>query len=209
MPTSFGEFTFDPERRELVRGGEPLHLSPKAFRLLEVLLAHRPRAVPKETLYDELWSDVHVEEANLKNLIAEIRAVLDDDPRAPRFIRTHHRFGYSFAAPTAPEAPVVPFFLCVGTRSYPLAEGETLLGRDPSCGVTIDHPSVSRVHARITVSGNVATIADLESKNGTFVGGERVTDPAPIRPGDEIRLGRTSATLRERPAVPSTVTAQR
>jgi pSer/pThr/pTyr-binding forkhead associated (FHA) protein len=48
---------------------------------------------------------------------------------------------------------------------------------------------VSRHHARITVNDGSATIEDLESKNGSFIGGVRVNAPTPLRPGDTIRIG--------------------
>jgi DNA-binding winged helix-turn-helix (wHTH) protein len=45
MPIEFGEFTLDEGRRELIRGGEPVRLSPKAFQLLSILVLDAPRAV--------------------------------------------------------------------------------------------------------------------------------------------------------------------
>jgi pSer/pThr/pTyr-binding forkhead associated (FHA) protein len=48
---------------------------------------------------------------------------------------------------------------------------------------------VSRQHARLTIEGEVATLEDLGSKNGTFVGDERLSSPRVLRDGDEIRLG--------------------
>ena len=60
MRISFGEFTLDTESRELLRQGEVIHISPKAFLLLEVLLERRPGAVPKTVLKDRLWPSSHV-----------------------------------------------------------------------------------------------------------------------------------------------------
>ena len=91
MRVQFDEFAFDGERRELRRLDEPVHLTPKAFELLELLIEQRPRAVRKDELRDRLWPDVVVEEANLKNLIAEIRAAVGGD-----VIRTVQRYGYAF-----------------------------------------------------------------------------------------------------------------
>ena len=56
----FGEFTFDGESRQLLRNGEPRHLSPKAQQLLQVLLLARPRALSREELYDALWPATYV-----------------------------------------------------------------------------------------------------------------------------------------------------
>jgi pSer/pThr/pTyr-binding forkhead associated (FHA) protein len=55
--------------------------------------------------------------------------------------------------------------------------------------VRIVSSTVSRVHARLLVDGTQATIEDMESKNGTYVGGTRLQAPARLSPGDEIRIG--------------------
>ncbi len=68
--------------------------------------------------------------------------------------------------------------------------GDTLLGRDPRCQVLVSHREVSGRHARISRVGGQFFIEDLESRNGTFVNGERI-DRLPLNDGDEIRVGRT------------------
>jgi pSer/pThr/pTyr-binding forkhead associated (FHA) protein len=55
--------------------------------------------------------------------------------------------------------------------------------------VWIDDESVSRRHARIRVQADSAVLEDLGSKNGTFLGGNRLTGPEELRDGDEIRFG--------------------
>lgn len=99
MRVLFGDNTFDSAARTLVRGGGGVRLSGKAFQLLELLLAARPNPVSKEDLFARLWPDTFVSEANLASLVKEIRAATGDDARAPRFVRTVHRFGYAFHAP--------------------------------------------------------------------------------------------------------------
>ena len=96
MHVAFGDFVFDSDTRELLRGGNRVTLSPKAFQLLEVLIENRPKALSKSVLHDRLWGDTFVVEANLSNLVGEIRHALGEDSRAPRFVRTVHRFGYAF-----------------------------------------------------------------------------------------------------------------
>jgi TolB-like protein/DNA-binding winged helix-turn-helix (wHTH) protein/Tfp pilus assembly protein PilF len=111
MSVYFGDVTFDAARRQLRRGGEPVHVSPKAFQLLAMLIAENPRAVSKEEIQDRLWPDVVVSEGNLFSLIAELRSSLGDDAKKPRYIRTVHGFGYSFAGnigeEVADEAPAI------------------------------------------------------------------------------------------------------
>jgi pSer/pThr/pTyr-binding forkhead associated (FHA) protein len=70
-----------------------------------------------------------------------------------------------------------------------LTEGDNLLGRGPDSLVWIDDESVSRRHARIAIRGGSALLEDLGSKNGTYVGGRKISAPTALRDGDEIRIG--------------------
>lgn len=96
----FGEWTLDQGRRELLRGGQAVHLSPKALGFLELLLARAPNAVSKQEIQEALWPQTFVSEANLTKLMAEVRMALAEDARQPRFIRTVHGFGYAFCGTT-------------------------------------------------------------------------------------------------------------
>jgi FHA domain/Transcriptional regulatory protein, C terminal len=202
---SFGEFTLDTESRELLRQGEVIHISPKAFLLLEVLLERRPGAVPKTVLKDRLWPSSHVSEASLASLVAELRSALGDDAREPRFIRTVHTYGYAFCgisdpplgAPVAAEARDERVCRLVWRdREVTLAEGENLLGRDRQAVAWIDSATVSRRHARIVVTSGEAVIEDLGSRNGTSVGGKKIQGPVRLSDGDRLRLGAVTMTFR-------------
>jgi len=92
----FGQFTLDLESRQLTSAGREIHLEPKAFELLSALVLERPKALSKADLQQRLWPGTFVAEANLSNLVAEIRAALGDPARAPKFVRTAHGFGYAF-----------------------------------------------------------------------------------------------------------------
>src|SRR5258707_1069836 len=83
---SFGPFTLDERARQLRRGTQPVHLSPKAFDLLALLVRRRPEAISKSEVHEQLWRDIFVADVNLAVLIAEIRTALDDDARHPRFV---------------------------------------------------------------------------------------------------------------------------
>ncbi len=98
MTIEIGECRFDSLRREVRRGTERVHLSPKAFELLGLLLERRPRAVSKDELFTLLWPKTFVTEASLAGLVAEIRREIRDDARVPRYLRTVHGFGYAFSA---------------------------------------------------------------------------------------------------------------
>jgi hypothetical protein len=180
----------DADRHELRRDGALAHLSPHAFELLALLVAHRPRALSKEELLDRLWPSRIVTEASLAALVAEIRRETGDDAHAPRVVRTVHGFGYAFAD----EAAVVPDEGAVcrvvwAASEIPLASGNNLIGRDPDAAVAIDDPCVSRHHARIVVAAEGAVLEDLDSKNGTWRMGRRIAAPEPLSDGDEFRVG--------------------
>lgn len=196
----FGEFVFDGAARQLTRNAEPVHLAPKAFELLQLLIEEHPRAVRKKELMDRLWPDVIVEEANLKNLVAEIRAALGAET-----IRTVQRYGYAFAAGDSEETKSVAR-LIQGDHIHRLKPGENLIGRDQDCPVIIDFTGVSRHHAKIHVSENRFILEDLGSKNGTWNNDERVKGSVELHDGDRIRLGAVSLTFRSSGQAESTAT---
>jgi DNA-binding winged helix-turn-helix (wHTH) protein/tetratricopeptide (TPR) repeat protein len=104
MRVRFSDLTLDSEARELRRGRDPVHLSPKAFRLLEVLIDERPAAVSKERLFEIVWPQTFVAESNLASLVKEIRTALRDDARNPKLIRTVFGHGYAFGGDVTVEA---------------------------------------------------------------------------------------------------------
>ena len=152
MRLHFGGMTFDADRRQLLRRGAEVHLSPKAFELLKVLVDNRPRALSKNELHEHLWPTTFVSEANLASLIAEVREALGDPARHSRFIRTAHRFGYAFCggeaqAADAPTELASFCWLLKDGRRLPLRPGENILGREDD-GVRIDSATVSRRRGR-------------------------------------------------------------
>jgi DNA-binding winged helix-turn-helix (wHTH) protein len=204
----FNDFVLDTDRRELLRGAEPLSLRPKAFELLQVLIENRPKAISQEELYDQLWPDTFVEKTSLHKIMHQLRQVLDD--RAQTIIRTVYGFGFSFAATAIdeePGAPVTQWQVVIGDREFDLHEGENIVGREIGAAIRIDAPSISRRHARIIVTGETATLEDLGSKNGTSLRGKRVR-LGQLRDGDTILFGTVAAALRVIHAAPSTETVR-
>ena len=200
MRARFDPFLLDSETRELLRGDVPVPLSPKAFELLCLLVAHRPKAIAKSELQDRLWPTTFVVEKNLANLIGEIREALGDDPSNPRFIRTVHRFGYAFRESTARAEGAgrsggIGFLLKWANGRLRLDEGAHVLGRDPDAEILLESPGVSRRHARLTIARGSATIEDLGSKNGTLVGDQPVKGPTSLGDGDTITIGSVKLTL--------------
>ena len=193
MRLRFGDVTFDSGRRALFRGPRQIPLSPKAFRLLELLLAKRPDAVSKAEILEAVWPDVVVNEGSLAALVKDVRKVLGRGADGSSVLRTVHGFGYAFDSEIheAPDgAPASRRHVLVwGTQVMPLGEGENLLGRERSSDVWVGHASVSREHARLIISGERAEIEDLRSKNGTWLGSRRVEGRLRLTDGDEIRVG--------------------
>jgi DNA-binding winged helix-turn-helix (wHTH) protein len=192
----FEGFTIDSESRQLLRDGAAVHLSPKAFDLLCLLVAARPNAISKTDLHARIWPGVFVVDANLSVLVAEIRRALGDAAQVPRFVRTVHRHGYAFCANAADlspagrgEASSPRAWLLWNERVLLLGEGENLIGRDPGCAVWLDVPGVSRRHARIVVAGDKVHIEDLGSKNGTFIDDAAVAAAQPLADADVVQIG--------------------
>src|SRR6185503_5843587 len=97
----FGPFSLDQVERLLLREGQPVHLAPKAFDVLLVLIHNRGCLVTKERLLKEVWPDVFVEEANLSVNIASLRKALDDGEQDAQWIETVPKQGYRFLAAVA------------------------------------------------------------------------------------------------------------
>jgi DNA-binding winged helix-turn-helix (wHTH) protein len=87
-------------------GDQALALRPKTFALLRYLVAHPGQLLTKAALLEVLWPETVVSEVVLSVCVRELRQVLGDDARAPRFIETVHRRGFRFMGqlPTAPPA---------------------------------------------------------------------------------------------------------
>jgi DNA-binding winged helix-turn-helix (wHTH) protein len=204
MRLKFEDCVLDLDTREVLREGRAVPVSPKAFALLELLALRRPKALSKAEIHGALWPDTFVSETNLANLVVELRSALGDDAHEPRIVRTVPRFGYAFCAEArvdresrdAAPASGVEHRLIWGRREIALVAGENLIGRDHSAVVWINDESVSRRHARILVSEDVARLEDLGSKNGTFLRGRAVTRPTRLQDGDEFTLGEVVAPLR-------------
>jgi DNA-binding winged helix-turn-helix (wHTH) protein len=213
MRARFGDFILDLTTRELLENGEPRHLSPKAFLVLEQLVEHAPSALTKDVLYKRVWGDTFVDEVNLANLVSEVRAALHDNPKAPRYVKTIHRYGYAFAAEVTAEAKKsrrprarMTYSLYWRKEEFPLGNGVNTIGRGDDADVIVDSQSVSRRHANVVVSGDTATVEDLGSKNGTFVNDTPVNAPTALADGDEVRVGQVTLSFRAVNRAASTVT---
>lgn len=213
MTFQFGRYRLNSDTRQLLADGAEVHLSPKAFALLLLLIENRDRAMSKAELQDRLWPSTFIGETNLATLAAEIRRALGDTAQGSTCLRTVHRYGYRFVAAvsmTAP-APAPPaggprMYVRTADRQIPLSAGPTTIGRGSDADIQIDAGGVSRHHARILVADGRASIEDLGSKNGTVVGGDRIESARWLADGDEIRIGPVVITFQIAPATAATET---
>jgi DNA-binding winged helix-turn-helix (wHTH) protein len=214
MRLSFGDFVLDTGRRQLQRGEAPVHLPPKAYRLLEVLIERRPAAIGKEELHQALWPGTFVGESSLSNLVTRLREALGEGERGPGFVRTVHGFGYAFEGEARDLDPSVtlPTPACIFRIAWKeqvsdLPPGESFIGRSPGVTIQIPDDRVSRRHARLRVGAAGATLEDLDSRNGTFLRGERIRGEVPLVDGDEIRIGQDRLIFRQISVEQSTMTS--
>jgi hypothetical protein len=198
----FGTLTFDPHSRQVFSNRTELHLSPKAFELLALLIERRPHAVSKQQIHEHLWPGIFVSSSSLPTLVSEIREAIGDHRHKPRWLRTVHGFGYAFqppgaATPYAGLEPAAPRGWLLGdVAEIALQMGVNVIGREGPDVILLKSSTVSRRHARIVIEENGALLEDLGSKNGTYVNDQRVTEPRAIVEGDQIRIGSLLFTFR-------------
>ncbi len=95
----FGPFRMDPDKQVLLRDGQLIAVTPKAFETLLVLVRRGREVVSKEELLKEIWPDSFVEEANLSQHIFKLRKALGDTLEGEHYIVTLPGRGYRFAVP--------------------------------------------------------------------------------------------------------------
>jgi hypothetical protein len=157
----------------------------------------------KSELQERLWPDTFVVEANLANLVAELRDGMGEKGHRDGFVRTVHGFGYAFSgeavdepAPGAAGPALAAVAFVRDGRAILLGPGETVIGRGPDAAVLVDDTTVSRRHARVTVHGGEVVLEDLGSKNGTSVNGKALDRKRVLRHGDAVLLGSVLFTVR-------------
>ena len=192
MTFHFAGFVLHPDSRRLVHQGADLHLTPKAFDLLALLVAAAPRVLRKAELHARLWPDSFVSDATLAGLVKELRKTVGACDGPSEIVRTVTRVGYACAVPVNQDVDAAAgrrHWLVTDGRSFPLRHGSNAVGREPDSPVWLDDASVSRRHACITI-GDGARIEDLGSKNGTKVNAEQVVVPVSLQDGDQVTIGK-------------------
>jgi serine phosphatase RsbU (regulator of sigma subunit) len=75
-------------------------------------------------------------------------------------------------------------------RRYLIGASGVTLGRAPPADIVLGDSEVSRLHCRLSLSGDTLIVTDLNSTNGAFIDGTRLTEPTPLRVGEILRVGR-------------------
>jgi DNA-binding winged helix-turn-helix (wHTH) protein len=207
----FGDFELDVAAFTLRREGTPVRLEKIPMEVLVLLVEHAGTLVARDRIHAALWgSDVFLDrDAAINTAMRKIRKALGDDADRPRFVETVVGKGYRFAGPTVRETmdaqrQVTNYRLTRGTHAFALQTGESLIGRDPDVHVFLDHPSVSRRHARISITANRVVLEDLNSRNGTCVDGRGITLPTELHDGTVIGVGPITLTFVSLSGVAST-----
>jgi DNA-binding winged helix-turn-helix (wHTH) protein/tetratricopeptide (TPR) repeat protein len=186
----FEPFIVDIERRRLEREGREIALQPKVFETLVYLLKHAPRVIPKGELLDALWPRQLVTEGVLTRCIKELRDALDDDVRAPRYIRSTPRVGYAFVADvgTAGRAS--------STRTIAVLPFEPLVARerDESLELGISDALVNRLSGvRELIVRPLSAVRRYAGGHDPLAAGRElnvqvVVEGSLLRSGDDLRV---------------------
>ena len=91
----------------------------------------------------------------------------------------------------------VPYLVDGAGRQFALTDQAIVLGRSPKCDVFIADQRASRRHAELRWDGEITTLNDLGSANGTLLNGRRVTASETLRDGDEIAIASAILTFRD------------
>jgi TolB-like protein/DNA-binding winged helix-turn-helix (wHTH) protein len=94
-----GPIRLDTRNQRLIVHGQTAFLAGKPLALLHTLMQNPQALVTKDQLFDAVWPDVTVSEGVLTTAVKEVRKVLGDDARNPRFVETAHGWGYRFLLP--------------------------------------------------------------------------------------------------------------
>lgn len=164
----FGPFRLDPVKRRLLRDGEPVPLTPKAFETLLALVQQSGKTVEKDDLMRRVWPGTAVEENNLNQNITALRKCLGDSRQASRYIATIPGLGYRFVAEVK-TAPVVEAGPSEDSR------GQMQLAVEKGVGLGED----GQAEVASSAAGGAESVAPATEADGLPASVESLPAPAP------------------------------
>jgi Tol biopolymer transport system component/DNA-binding winged helix-turn-helix (wHTH) protein len=185
----FGSFVLDLRGRALYHEGTRVHLTPKPFDTLALLVEGGGRTLSKRELLETVWAETAVTDDVLVQAIREIRRVLGDDKDAPRYVLTVPREGYRFvgaleaetleppsaetpgAAPHVPEPRRTRRTWILGVAGILLAASAALLliGRRPRSAALPDAVPAATSGLRLLTSGPMSAVKPTFSPDGKYI----------------------------------------
>lgn len=101
-----GEISLHPGRHEVRKGRRKVHLTPKQFELLQILMQRRGGAIPHSKLLRAVWGPEYGNELEyLRTFMRQLRVKIEDDPSNPKYLLTDSHFGYRFVEPDLETQP--------------------------------------------------------------------------------------------------------
>ena len=144
----FENVTVDTKEFRVIRGGDQVFLTPRAFDVLVVLVQNAGRVVGKQEIFDSVWKDTFVTDNALVKIIRELRNTLGDDADDPHLIETVPKRGYRFIAEVAQVQEAVAD-RNDGEMPEPVSEPEIIEQPEPSA----KHSDVSVPESRVQPVG--------------------------------------------------------
>jgi TolB-like protein/DNA-binding winged helix-turn-helix (wHTH) protein len=120
----FDDVQIDVQGFRLIKGAKVLTIEPKVLNLLIFLVENRGRLLDRRGLIAAVWKEAFVTDHVLNRAIGQLRKVLEDDPKEPRYIETVHTLGYRFIAEVERE------------KSEPAAPTPAIAQLEPQAGQT-------------------------------------------------------------------------
>jgi DNA-binding winged helix-turn-helix (wHTH) protein len=200
------DWCVEPRLGRMIRGQVVITLRPRVMDALVVLAASSGKVVTKRELVDQVWSAGYVADNTVVHCINEIREALGETGSKSRLLQTVPRRGYRLLALVSPIGDIASVHAIDGARyqlvsdrwvAY-LLDGNNLVGRGGESRILAPSVRVSRHHAEIRVNGAEVVVADLGSKNGTFVGDRRITGATSVEDGDTIKFADVSVVFCQR-----------
>ncbi|MDQ2976305.1 MAG: winged helix-turn-helix domain-containing protein [Acidobacteriota bacterium] len=145
----FGEYVLDTARGCLLRGGQPVHLRPQAYKVLQFLIENRGRLISKDQLIEEVWEGRAVTDDSLVQCLRDVRQALGEG--GAQYLRTERGRGYIFDPPNGAWSEQVDVVRVI-VEEEEVVEGEFAAPPRLPAVATAALPGAARVSRRALVA---------------------------------------------------------